>query len=86
MPTHMENKKLLSILKKQDLVGEYNLNFIFSKAAQYEAITNMKVLEFPKEKYEEIIFQVKNKMFHDNHEYFTKHFEVFKRLNMNKIK
>lgn len=72
------NKKLMTILKTQDLIGEYNLNFISSRAAQYKAITNVKVIEFPKEKYEEIIFQMKNKIFHDNHEYFTNNFEVFK--------
>ena len=42
-------KKLMVVLESQAVVGEYNLSFFASKAAQYEALTDIKVLEFPKE-------------------------------------
>lgn len=74
------------MLQSQDVVGEYNLNFIYSKAGQYEAITDLRVIEFPREEYEKITFQFKNKIYNENQEYFTHNFDVFRNLNANKMK
>lgn len=45
-------KELLTTLKSTDVVGEYTLNFIASKAAEYVALTDMHVIKFQKDEYE----------------------------------
>ena len=45
-------RKLLSILKSKDLVGEYDLNFIAPKSSEYEALTNIIAIKITKEDYE----------------------------------
>jgi predicted aldo/keto reductase-like oxidoreductase len=37
-------KTLMSTLKTKEVIGEWNMNFIYSKAAQYEAETGMMLL------------------------------------------
>lgn len=61
------------------------MNFLYSKAAQYEAITELTIIKFDREDYEKVIFQVKQDKFQENHEYFNQ-FSVFRRLEKNLMK
>lgn len=50
------DKTLIKVLDSKDIIGDYERNFIASRAAQYEALTHVKVLKFPKEGYERVTF------------------------------
>mmetsp|Transcript_36471 Transcript_36471/g.41969 ORF Transcript_36471/g.41969 Transcript_36471/m.41969 type:complete len:102 (+) Transcript_36471:118-423(+) len=76
----------MAVLKQKDVVGEYNMNFICSKAAQYEALTDMSIVYFDREDYEKIIFLRKRNKFQENHDFFTQNFPTFSKLHENKIK
>lgn len=39
----------------KEVIGEWNLNFLYSKAAQYEALTDLKVLYFDRFEYEKVM-------------------------------
>lgn len=47
-------KTLMTTLKAKEVIGEWNFNFIYSKAAEYEAITDMQVILFDREDYEKV--------------------------------
>jgi hypothetical protein len=78
-------KKLMSSFKSQEVVGEWNMNFLSSKAAQYEADTDMHIIYFSREEYEKVIFLVKQDIFESNGKYFEK-FPIFKALAPNLMK
>lgn len=52
---HMERNKLMTTCSTQEVIGEWNFNFLYSKAAQYEAITDIEVLYFDKIDYEKVM-------------------------------
>lgn len=75
----------MSELKSKEVIGEYNMNFICSKAAEYEVTESLRVLWFEREEYERIIFQMKQTKYTDNKNYFMS-FPIFSKLNNNKMK
>lgn len=78
-------KKLMASFGSQEVVGEWNMHFLYSKAAQYEAITDMHIIYFSREEYEKVIFQVKQDSFRENREYFQ-NFPIFKTIAPNLLK
>mmetsp|Transcript_17142 Transcript_17142/g.15119 ORF Transcript_17142/g.15119 Transcript_17142/m.15119 type:complete len:81 (-) Transcript_17142:747-989(-) len=60
----MKNK-LMSTFSTQEVVGEWNLNFLYSKAAQYEALTDIKIIYFERIDYEKVMVEAKTKYFNE---------------------
>ena len=79
------HKTLMTELKSREVVGEYNMSFIWSKASEYEVTESLRVLWFDREEYERIMFQMKRNKYNENNQYF-KSFPPFNRLNNNKMK
>jgi predicted Zn-dependent protease len=78
-------KTLMSSFTTQEVVGEWNMNFLSSKAAQYEADTDMHIIYFSREEYEKVVFLVKQDIYESNGKYFER-FPTFKALAPNLMK
>ncbi|CAI2360993.1 unnamed protein product [Moneuplotes crassus] len=79
------DKKLMTTYSTQEVVGEWNYNFLYSKAAQYEAITDIDILYFNKIDYEKVMCESKTKKYQSNFEFFNK-FRQFRKLDEHKMK
>lgn len=70
MCIHMGRNKLMTTFSTQEVVGEWNFNFLHSKAAQYEALTDMEIIYFDKVDYEKVMWESKTKKYQSNFEFF----------------
>ncbi|CAI2360995.1 unnamed protein product [Moneuplotes crassus] len=78
-------KKLMTTFSTKEVVGEWNFNFLHSKAAQYEALTDMEIIYFDKVDYEKVMCESKTKKYQSNFEFFKK-FRKFRSLNEHGMK
>jgi len=82
-PYHI--KKLMTTYSTKEVIGEWNMHFLYSKKAQYEAITDMKIIYFNREEYEKVIFQVKQDKYQENYDYFQ-NLPTFRKLEKHLMK
>ena len=79
------NKTLLRVLQSKEIIGDYELNFIASKAAQYEMLTNVTILKFRKDDYERVTFNREVKMREDKIKYLKKNFNFFSKMEEDQL-
>jgi CRP-like cAMP-binding protein len=73
------------ILKSKDLVGAYELNFIAPKSAQYEALTDVEVIKFPKFEYERIMLASESELRKTKLEYLQNNFYLFANIKEDRV-
>ncbi|CAI2362196.1 unnamed protein product [Moneuplotes crassus] len=78
-------KTLFRVLKSKDVVGDYELNFVTTRTSQYEVLTKVKLLKFPKDEYERVTFERENKLRQQKIHYLKTHFPFFKEMEEEKL-
>lgn len=80
MYIHMDRNKLMTTCSTKEVVGEWNFNFLQSKAAQYEALTDIEIVYFDRVEYEKVMWEANTNKYKSNFEYYQQ-FKQFKNLN-----
>lgn len=79
------HKKLMTTFTTQEVVGEWTYNFLYSKAAQYEALTDMEIVYFSKFEYEKVMWESKTNTYQNNFKFFSQ-FKQFRGINEHLMK
>jgi hypothetical protein len=78
-------KTLFKELKSKEIIGDFELNFISSRSAQYEALSKVTIMKFPKSDYERVTIVREIEHRTEKLEYLTKNYEIFANMDQEKM-
>lgn len=78
-------KTLFRELQSKEIIGDFELNFIASRAAQYETLGRVTIMKFPKMDYERVTYKREVRQRSDKIEYLYDNYDIFANMQIDKI-